>query len=129
VSTARDSFGLGGARSVGVVLHDAMGRVTVVSQAAKQLLAGHGADILVGRTLFDQHTVRPHGSSLEVPEPAVLALQTGRTQAPVLLGVASSNGGVRWFKVSAEPLFRVADTIPYAAVTRLELVRGLPTGR
>src|SRR5438552_7050836 len=77
------------ARSVGVVLHDANGRILVASEQAAHMLGVAQPEVLTGRLgIFEGGTVvRPDGSVCATEEqPAAVVLRTGETQDEVLLG-------------------------------------------
>jgi PAS domain-containing protein len=110
----------------GVVMHDTSGRLIVASEQAATLLGFAAPDALVGRpALFeDGRTIRHDGMLVRADDqPAAIALRTGQPVESVRIGVLQVDASVRWFEVSAKPLFRVGVATPYAVVSRFTPVR------
>ena len=115
----------------GVVLLDTRGRILVASEQAARLLDAEGPDALTGRpTLFEGGiAIHADGSAFPVEtHPAQVALRTGEAQDEILLGVVRAGSEPRWFRMSAEPLFKVGSARPYAAVARFVSAAGPSAG-
>lgn len=105
---------------VGVVLQDVTGRVLVASEEAARLLEVDGPEALTGRDSLFAGSIRADGSTLSTDqEPGMLALRTGQAQEPIVLGLRRRGDDVYWVRVSAEPLFKVGSTAPYATTSRI----------
>ena len=105
----------------GVVQHDSKGHITMCNAAAERLLGLSKAQLL------EQHPpdkrwrlVHEDGSPLSAStHPAMVALRTGKPQEGVVLGVHKANGALSWMLVSSQPLWRLFEDTPYAAVSSL----------
>lgn len=104
----------------GVVYQDASGRIISMNPAASRIL-GKTSEELLGHMSTDEEmpTVHEDGSSFPSMEhPAMVALQTGRKVADVIMGVYNAlDQGYRWIEVSAVPLFRDGEDKPYQVYT------------
>jgi PAS domain-containing protein len=123
-----DTWNVRGFTRAGLVLQDASGRILVASERAAQLLEVDGPEALTGRpALFEGGSVvRSNGSELPAEEqPGAMAISTAQAQHDIVLGFRPAGGAIRWFQVRAQPLFKVASSVPYAAVSRFVL---LPNG-
>src|SRR5437762_10023830 len=109
----------------GIVLQDASGRILVANKRAAQVLDASGPAALAGRpALFEPGTlVRMDGSEVPIDQqPGPMALRTGEAQGESVLGFRRAEAAIRWFRVGAEPLFKIGRSVPYAAVWRLVLL-------
>ncbi|MGI4791133.1 MAG: sensor domain-containing diguanylate cyclase [Janthinobacterium lividum] len=99
----------------------------VQNRAGVILLCNAGAEHLLGGLpgkLTGHSAVRPEWSFLkengdEFPQtqhPSRLALETGKPQEAVILGIRRSEAGVVWFSMKAAPVFHTGQKTPYAAV-------------
>jgi diguanylate cyclase (GGDEF)-like protein len=106
------------ALSEGVVLLDAQGTVRAANASAERMLGVH-----VGETArefpseSDGKIVGEDGAPFP-PEmrPPRLALRTGQPVHNEMMGVRKPDGSMKWFSVSAEPLFRAREKQAYATV-------------
>jgi PAS domain S-box-containing protein len=108
----------------GVVFQDAQGTVVSVNPAAERIL-GKTVDEFVGQSSrsVGGDTVREDGSPFPIAEhPSMVALNTGREQRNVVMGVFNPRQGRRrWISVSAVPLFQSPeDTSPYEVFTQFD---------
>ena len=101
---------------LGVVYHEADGRISLANRAAEEIL-GLSHDQLMGRTSFDPcwKAVREDGSDFPGEEhPAMVALHTGRLVTDVLMGVHHpGKDELRWIRIAAVPEFRSDEALPY----------------
>jgi PAS domain S-box-containing protein len=99
----------------GIVVQDHAGKVVHFNGAALRIL-GLTADQLLGQTSLDPRwrSLREDGTPMQVSEhPAILARQTGRVQATVIMGVPHAEGDIRWLSVKAVPLFKAGEDRPF----------------
>jgi len=101
----------------GYVLQDSSGAVIISNKSAEEIL-GAPAGNLLGRDDFDGRRFINEDYS-EIPierRPSILALTTGETQAPRILGIVSPGGDTKWLSMGAAPLLRPDEPAPYAVV-------------
>ncbi|QJR36016.1 PAS domain S-box protein [Gemmatimonas groenlandica] len=102
----------------GVVVHDETGAIRAYNPSAERILGLTGAQLL-GLKLVDREwsALREDGTPWP-PEthPAIVALQTGQSQARSLMGVQRGDGTFGWLNVTADPLVRSGEQRPYASV-------------
>jgi diguanylate cyclase (GGDEF)-like protein/PAS domain S-box-containing protein len=91
---------------IATVLHDAAGRIVAVNPAAVALL-GRDAGELLGQSALPPHLGVVHSDGTPVVTrdiPAVRVLDTGRADAPRILGVRRAGGALVWVRVTSRPL-------------------------
>ena len=100
---------------LGVVYHEADGRISLANQAAQQIL-GLTLDQMQGRTSIDPRwqAVREDGSNFPGEEhPAMVALRTGQIVTDVLMGVHHPlREEHRWIRIAAVPEFGPGEPAP-----------------
>lgn len=92
--------------SEGLVVQDATGAIQVCNAAAERIL-GLTADQMRGRTSVDPAWRTIHEDGTPFPganHPAMVALQTGKPQTNVVMGVHKPDATLTWILVSAQPL-------------------------
>ncbi len=102
----------------GVVMHDETGAIRAYNPSAERILGLTGAQLL-GLKPVDREwsAVREDGTPWPADtHPAIIALQTGQSQARALMGVQRGNGTFGWLNVTADPLLRSGEQRPYASV-------------
>jgi PAS domain S-box-containing protein len=102
----------------GVVLQDATGHIVTCNASAERIL-GLSRDQLMGLTSLDPRWQALHEDGSPFPgdeHPAMIAVRAGQSQSNVIMGLAQPTGGLTWLSVNARPLFRPAETRPYAVV-------------
>ena len=102
----------------GVVLQDATGRIITCNTSAERIL-GLSLDELTGLTSLDPRWQALHEDGSPFPgedHPAMLALRAGQSQSNVIMGLVQPDAALTWLSVNARPLFRPAETQPYAVV-------------
>jgi PAS domain S-box-containing protein len=104
--------------SEGVVIHDAGGAIRVFNPSAETILGLTGAQLLgLQPVAREWEAVHDDGTPWPPAEhPAMKALRTGRSQARALMGVRRGDGAHAWLHVTADPLIRPGEVLPYAAV-------------
>ncbi len=102
----------------GLVLHDESGAIRAYNPSAERILGLSGAQLLGLKPVDRDWQAMHEDGSAWSPEtyPAVIALQTGRSQARALMGVQRGDGTFAWLNVTADPLVRSGEQRPYAAV-------------
>jgi PAS domain S-box-containing protein len=104
---------------VPVTVIGADGRLFACNPSAQKIL-GVVPDLLAGRSVFSQdwNAVHEDGRPF-APEsfPAAISLRTGRPVQDVVMGLPTTNGGLRWISINAQPVFREPGSVPYAVVT------------
>ena len=106
------------AMQAGLVVENQDRQVLLCNGSAERIL-DYAPGTLVGSKSVQSswQTIREDGSEISSAElPSSLALETGRAQAPILMGLRWSYGGVTWLSVSAAPLWHPGEATPYAAV-------------
>lgn len=102
--------------TLGVVYHEADGRITLANAAAQEIL-GLSLDQMQGRTSTDPswRTVREDGTEFPGAEhPAMVALRTGRIVTDVMMGVYHPlRNDQRWIRIAAVPEFRPGEGAPF----------------
>jgi len=109
------------AMSEGVILHDTDSRVIAFNDSAL-LILGLTSEQLKGRAATDPRwqIVREDESPFPADMlPLLVALQTGRGQKDVIMGIHKHDGVLTWLSVNAQPLFRHGEIKPYRAVLTL----------
>ncbi len=107
-----------GGMSEGVVVHDKIGAIRAFNPSAERILGLSGAELL-GLTPVskDWEAVHEDGTLWPSAEhPAMVALRTGRSQPRALMGVRRSDAEYAWLHVSADPLIRAGEQVPYGSV-------------
>ncbi len=102
----------------GVVLHDDTGAIRAYNPSAERILGLSGAQLL-GLKPVDRDWNAVHEDGTPWPpetHPALIALQTGRSQPRALMGVQRGDGTFGWLNVTADPLVRLGEQRPYASV-------------
>ena len=92
----------------GVVVHDADGTITLVNQAAADVL-GLTIEQIYGRTSVDPrwHVIHEDGSPFPgETHPSMVTLASGMPQSDVVMGVHKPDGELAWINVSSEPLLQ-----------------------
>jgi len=102
--------------TLGVVYHEADGRISLANPAAEQIL-GLSLAQMQGRSSFDPRwrAVREDGSDFPGNEhPAMIALRTGETVTDVVMGVYHpQREEMRWIRIAAVPEFHCGETTPH----------------
>jgi PAS domain S-box-containing protein len=102
----------------GMVLQVADGSIQACNAYAKEIL-GLTASQMQDVTSLDGlwRMVREDGTPfLDEPHPIRVALQTGKLQTDIVIGVYTPNDKLVWLNLSAEPLFQANTPAPYAVV-------------
>lgn len=102
----------------GVVLQDTTGRIITCNTSAERIL-GLSLDELTGLTSLDPRWQALHEDGSPFPgedHPAMLALRAGQSQSNVIMALVQPDAALTWLSVNARPLFRPAETHPYAVV-------------
>ncbi len=104
--------------SEGVVIHDASGAIRAFNPEAERILGLSGAQLLGLQPIDrDWQAVREDGTEWPASQhPAMQALRSGRTQERALMGIRRGAAEDVWLQVTADPLVRPGESIPYAAV-------------
>ncbi len=106
--------------SDGVVLHDRSGAVIQANASACHLL-GLSLDQLLGVESMDPRWRAFSEAMTPIrgeDHPAMVALRTGKPVTDFVMGLDLSDLGVRWLRISANPLFELDDAKPsHALVT------------
>lgn len=103
----------------GVMLINANETIQACNQSAQKILGLSEKEIL-SRTISDTRwaMVREDGKTLPYEDrPGYLAVRKGQSVKNRILGVETPDKGLRWLSISAEPLVKDGESIPYAAVT------------
>ncbi|WP_310569793.1 PAS domain S-box protein [Gemmatimonas sp.] len=102
----------------GVVLHDETGAIRAYNPSAERILGLTGAQLLGLKPVDrDWRAVREDGTPWPADtHPAIVALQSGQSQARALMGVQRGDGTFGWLDVTADPLVRSGELRPYASV-------------
>ena len=102
----------------GVVLHDETGAIRAYNPSAERILGLTGAQLLGLKPIDrDWHAMHEDGSPWPAEtHPALIALQTGRSQSRTLMGVQRGDGTFAWLTVTADPLLHAGEQRPYASV-------------
>jgi len=109
------------AMSEGVILHDTDSRVIAFNDSAP-LILGLAPEQLKGRAATDPRwqIVREDESPFPADMlPLLVALQTGRGQKDVIMGIQKPDGVLTWLSINVQPLFRHGEIKPYRAVLTL----------
>lgn len=107
----------------GVVHQDANGTILVMNPAAERILGRSPTEFLGSTSVAEEyHTLREDGSPFPgLEHPAMVALQTGRTLANVVMGIFNPRDrAYRWIRVSAVPIFRSGEDRPCEVYTVFE---------
>jgi PAS domain S-box-containing protein len=104
----------------GVVFQDADGRIVAMNPAAERIL-GKGPSDFIGQTsvTVERDSIHEDGSPFPgVEHPSMVALRTGHEQHGVVMGVFNPReNGYRWISISAVPLFRPGEVLPFQTYT------------
>ncbi len=103
----------------GVVFHAASGEVETCNPAAERLLGLTLAQMRGVEALEPEwRAFQEDGSTFEpTSAPAMAALQTGRPQTSLIVGIDKPDGTLTWISLNAHPLVR--EGRPAAAITTL----------
>ncbi|HMA37696.1 MAG TPA: CHASE3 domain-containing protein [Chloroflexia bacterium] len=102
----------------GILLLDAQGVIQTCNASAERILGLPARDLL-GRALDDPRWAAIHEDGTPFPWetfPALVALQTGQAQAPVLMGLPAPAGPLTWVSATAHPLRSPGQMQPEAVV-------------
>ncbi|MEQ1691208.1 MAG: PAS domain S-box protein, partial [Gemmatimonas sp.] len=104
--------------SEGVIVHDASGAVRMFNPEVERILGMTGAQLLGLQPVDDDwHTVHEDGTVWALADhPAMRALRSGRRQPRALMGVCRGTEAPAWLQVTADPLTRNGEQLPFAAV-------------
>jgi len=104
--------------SEGVVIHDAAGAIRAFNPSAERILGLSAAELRGLQPIaVDWKALREDGSEWPTSQhPALVALRTGRSQPRTLMGIRRGDADHVWLQVSADPLIRPGETLPYASV-------------
>lgn len=94
------------AMSEGVVVHAADGTIVECNHAAEQIL-GLSVDQMMGITSVDSRwrTIHEDGSPFAgESHPAMVTLQTGRSQTNVIMGVYKPDDTLSWISINSQPM-------------------------
>ncbi|MDR3506765.1 MAG: ATP-binding protein [Caulobacteraceae bacterium] len=118
----------------GLVLMDRDGRIVEANPGAARIL-GLSVAQLLGRASIDPRwrSIRPDGSPFPGEDyPAMECLRTGRPVNDVTMGVHMPDGRLRWLAISAQPMLREGQALPFQVLVtfiditeRLEFKRSL----
>lgn len=103
----------------GVILQDASGVIRACNASAERIL-GLSAAQMMGHTPVDCRwsLVREDGSLFPPgTHPALVALQTGRQQSNVVMGIYRPHHSLSWIQVNSQPLIAAGSERPYAVIT------------
>ena len=104
---------------VPVTVIGADGRIFACNPSAQKIL-GVVPDLLAGRSVFAHNwqAIHEDGSPFTQESlPSAISLRTGRPVQDVVMGLPATTGGRRWISVTAQPVFRAPESVPYAVVT------------
>lgn len=105
--------------SEGVVQYARNGRVTLCNTAAERIL-GLTREQLLEEDSVDARWRMVHEDGTPFvgnTHPAMATLRSGEPQEGVVLGVHKPNGILTWMLVNCQPLWRLGEATPYAAVS------------
>ncbi|MBL0169122.1 MAG: PAS domain S-box protein [Gemmatimonadaceae bacterium] len=104
--------------SEGVVVHDASGAIRVFNPEAERILGLTGAQLVgLQPVAHDWQAVHEDGTVwLPTDHPAMRALRSGRRQPRTLMEIRRGDAAHVWLQVTADPLIRTGEQLPYAAV-------------
>jgi diguanylate cyclase (GGDEF)-like protein/PAS domain S-box-containing protein len=104
--------------SEGIIYQTADGAIISANQAAKSIL-GLSFDKIHGTASMDnfRRIIKEDGTEVsETEHPTMIALRTGRQAGPVVRGIFhNSKNTYVWLSITAIPLFRPGETIPFQA--------------
>ncbi|RQD58453.1 MAG: PAS domain S-box protein [Desulfonatronovibrio sp. MSAO_Bac4] len=107
----------------GVIYQASDGRIISANPAAEKIL-GLSLDQMRGKTSMDPRWKMIKEDETEVPgndHPAMIALKTGKNIGPVTRGVFHPDKNTHiWLSITAIPLFRPGDDLPYQAYATFE---------
>jgi PAS domain S-box-containing protein len=108
---------------LGVVFYNAEGKIVNANPAAEKIL-GLSLNQMKGIEPIDPEWKAVHEDGSDFQEnthPAKVALQTGRVQENVIMGVSKPSVGQQsWISINAHPLFRDNETKPYQVYATFE---------
>ncbi len=107
---------------VGVVVHDADGRIVQANPQAPEILGLTMAQ-LIGREAVPTNWSLLDGAGLPLPDdrrPAIRCLKSGQALADVAIGVQLPDRSRRWLRVSSQPLYDRAGAIDGALVCLID---------
>jgi two-component system, NarL family, sensor kinase len=102
----------------GVVLLQPDGQIAACNPSAERIL-GLSAAEMAGRTPHDPRWAAIHEDGSPFPgelHPVSVAQKTGQRVDDTLMGVRKPDGTLSWITISAQPLLRPHETVPYAVV-------------
>ena len=102
----------------GLVFQNRNAEIMVCNDRAEAIL-GLTADQMAGRTSLDPRwrAIYPDGADWPGDShPAMIALQEGKAQWDVIMGIHKPDGALTWLNINADPLFREGSAEPHAVV-------------
>lgn len=106
----------------GVLLHAKDGQIIEFNQTTLKIL-GLSRDQLLGKTSYDPQwkvVSEAHSPIEPADHPAMIALRSGVTVTGRILGVSKPEGEMSWVSVTAVPLFKQNDLIPFQVLVTIE---------
>jgi diguanylate cyclase (GGDEF)-like protein/PAS domain S-box-containing protein len=105
----------------GVIVQDTEGRIVTVNPGVARILGLPASNLQDRRsTDFAWTAIREDGSPFSLHQtPARTALRTGQAQTNVVMGVQRPDRPLVWLTVSAQPLIREGESIPYGVVSSM----------
>ncbi|MCC6591213.1 MAG: PAS domain S-box protein [Bryobacterales bacterium] len=101
----------------GIVVQNRDGRAVFCNPAAERILGISAQSLMSPDFSYDWQAIREDGTGFPPDEhPTHIAVLTGKSVPPVVMGVHRPDGTLVWLSVNSEPLFNPGETIPYAAV-------------
>jgi PAS domain S-box-containing protein len=103
----------------GIVLQSRGGQIFQSNEAAEKIL-GLTQEELTGRASIDPRwrAVREDGSDYPgTDHPAMIALETGKSQLNKIMGIYEKNGDLKWILINSAPLFNLNDPEPYQVIS------------
>ncbi len=105
----------------GLIIQDVDGKITVCNPSAERIL-GLNAEQLIGVAEADSQWTAVHedGSEFSLEHrPARIAMQTGKTQRDVRVGIKRPDGTFVWTSMNAAPFLRTNSPSPCGAIVTL----------
>ncbi len=108
---------------LGVVYQEANGKIVAANPAALHIL-GLTLDQVLGRTSLDPRWRAIHEDGSDFPgdeHPSMQALHSGQVVRDVIMGIYNPQiKAYHWINITAIPLFKNANELPYMALTTFE---------